>query len=90
MELYSQGQLQEARELQYAVAKADWLAIRYGFVGVKAAMPMFHGEAERAGCEPRRPLTRLPEGGQGEKEIYEGMAEVIALEKALTGSQVTA
>lgn len=90
MELYNQGQLKEARELQYAVAKADWLAIRYGFVGVKAAMPMFHGEAERAGCEPRRPLKRLPEGGKGEKEIYEGMAEVITIEKELTGSQVAA
>lgn len=83
MELFEQGRFKEARELQHELARADWLAIRYGFVGVKSAMPMFHGEAERAACEPRRPLQRLPRGGKAEKEIYEGMAGAMAIEKEL-------
>lgn len=86
MELFGQGRFKEARELQHEVARADWLAIRYGFVGVKAAMPMFHGEAERAACEPRRPLRRLPRGGNADKDIYEGMAGVMAIERELEGA----
>lgn len=90
MELFEQGRLKEVRALQHEVARADWLAIRYGFVGVKSAMPMFHGEAERTACEPRRPLKRLPQGGNAEKDIYEGMAGVMAIEKELEGASKAA
>ncbi|KAB5580043.1 hypothetical protein GE09DRAFT_950581 [Coniochaeta sp. 2T2.1] len=83
MELWEQGRLKEARELQHDVSRADWLAIRYGFVGVKSAMPMFHGEEERAACEPRRPLKRLPRDGQAEKEIAKGMARAMVIERVL-------
>ncbi|KAK1770055.1 aldolase [Phialemonium atrogriseum] len=83
VELFEQGRFAEARELQAEVARADWLAIRYGFVGVKAAMPMFHGEGERASCAPRSPLKRLPRGGKAEEEIREGMAGVMAIEAEL-------
>lgn len=88
VELFEQGRLKEARELQHEVARADWLAIRYGFVGVKSAMPMFHGEPERAACEPRRPLKRLPQGGKAEKEIHEGMAGAITIERELQTASV--
>jgi dihydrodipicolinate synthase/N-acetylneuraminate lyase len=90
MELFEQGRLKEARELQAEVARADWLAIRYGFVGVKAAMPMFHGEAERAACEPRRPLKRLPQGGKAETEIFEGMAGAMVIERQLESTMTAA
>ena len=83
VELFEQGKLVEARELQAEIARADWLAIRYGFVGVKAAMPMFHGDREWDCCAPRSPLKRLPRGGPAEEEIREGMASVMAIEAGL-------
>lgn len=60
MELANKGQLAEARQLQAAVAKADWTAIRTGFVGVKAALGHFEGY----GGAPRRPCM-----GPGAKEV---------------------
>lgn len=87
IELFERGELAEARHLQAEVAKADWLAIRYGFVGVKAAMAMFHGEGESACCAPRSPLKRLPRGGVAEEEIRAGMAGVMAIEAELADSK---
>lgn len=83
-ELFEQGRLQEARELQHEVARADWLAIRYGFVGVKAAMPFFHGLGEASCAEPRLPFKRLEEGSEALREIQQGMAGVLAIEERLT------
>ncbi|KAK4044390.1 hypothetical protein C8A01DRAFT_12258 [Parachaetomium inaequale] len=83
-ELYEQGRLKEARELQHEVAKGDWLAIRYGFVGVKAAMPIFHGPAEASCAVPRLPFKRLEEDGQAVREIREGMARVLEIERKLS------
>jgi 4-hydroxy-2-oxoglutarate aldolase len=83
-ELFAQGRLAEARELQHEVARADWLAIRYGFVGVKVAMPYFHGEGEASCSLPRLPFTDLREkGGQARDEIEAGMASVLAIETQL-------
>ncbi|GAB1310735.1 Dihydrodipicolinate synthase [Madurella fahalii] len=82
-ELFEQGRLQEARELQQEVARADWLAIRYGFVGVKAAMPFFHGPGEVSCTEPRLPFKRLEEGSEAVREIQQGMAGVLAIEQRL-------
>ncbi|KAK4237201.1 hypothetical protein C8A03DRAFT_44926 [Achaetomium macrosporum] len=82
-ELFEEGRLKEARELQHEVAKADWLAIRYGFVGVKAAMPIFHGTAEESCAVPRLPFTRLEEDGQAVREIREGMAGALEIERKL-------
>ncbi|KAK1757899.1 hypothetical protein QBC47DRAFT_296702 [Echria macrotheca] len=82
-ELFDQGRLREARELQHEVARADWLAIRYGFVGVKAAMPYFHGEGERSCAEPRLPFVKLDEKGDAVREIQHGMAGTLAIETAL-------
>ncbi|KAK4116582.1 aldolase [Canariomyces notabilis] len=82
-ELFEQGRLQEARELQLEVARADWLAIRYGFVGVKAAMPFFHGQGEVSCVEPRLPFKRLEEDDEAVREIQRGMAGVLAIEERL-------
>ncbi|SPQ18508.1 78e4a651-753f-45e8-ad04-eba5cc2da1cd [Thermothielavioides terrestris] len=83
-ELFEQGRLAEARALQHEVAKADWLAIRYGFVGVKAAMPIFHGPGEDSCAVPRLPFTRLEEDSQAVKEIRQGMAGALAIEARLS------
>ncbi|KAL2176099.1 uncharacterized protein P884DRAFT_227047 [Thermothelomyces heterothallicus CBS 202.75] len=83
-ELFEQGRVKEARELQHEVAKGDWLAIKYGFVGVKAAMPIFHGPGEESCAVPRLPFTRLEEHGQAVREIREGMAGVLEIERKLT------
>ncbi|KAK3309736.1 uncharacterized protein B0T15DRAFT_389454 [Chaetomium strumarium] len=82
-ELFEEGRIREARELQHKVARADWLAIRYGFVGVKAAMPIFHGPAEESCAVPRLPFTRLEEDGQAVREIREGMAGALEMERRL-------
>jgi len=87
IDLFERGEFAEARHLQAEVAKADWLAIRYGFVGVKAAMAMFHGEEETACCAPRSPLKRLPRGGKAEEEIRAGMAAVMAIEAELASGK---
>ncbi|KAK3694379.1 hypothetical protein B0T22DRAFT_69513 [Podospora appendiculata] len=80
-DLFEQGQLQEAQELQAEVARADWLAIRYGFVGVKAMMPVMYGEGETPCAEPRRPLTQLDAAAL--MEIEQGMARTFVIEKRL-------
>jgi dihydrodipicolinate synthase/N-acetylneuraminate lyase len=82
-ELFEEGRLEEARELQHEVAKGDWLAIRYGFLGVKAAMPIFHGPGETSCAVPRLPFKKLDEDGEGVREIREGMAGVLDIERRL-------
>ncbi|KAK3335818.1 hypothetical protein B0T19DRAFT_19376 [Cercophora scortea] len=79
--MFKDGRLEEARELQAEVAKADWLAIRYGFVGVKAMMPVMYGEDEASCAEPRRPLKQLDVAAL--TEISQGMAGAFALERKL-------
>ncbi len=59
LELFKAGRLDEARALQATVAAADWVAIKYGFIGVKAAMPMFYGEQERGVTVPRKPCRAM-------------------------------
>lgn len=88
-ELFEQGKLAEARDLQHEVARGDWLAIRYGFVGVKAAMPYFHGQGELACVEPRLPFKSLAQDGDAVKEIQQGMAGVLEIEQRLV-AEVTA
>jgi 4-hydroxy-2-oxoglutarate aldolase len=82
-ELFDQGRLAEARELQREVARADWIAIKTGFVGVKAAMPLFYGPAEASCAVPRLPFTRLEEDGKAFGEIRTGMAGLLEVERNL-------
>lgn len=87
-ELWEKGRWNEARELQHEVARADWLAIRYGFVGVKAAVPLFHGPGEEAAAVPRSPFKRLAEDGEPMREIRQGMAGALAIERRLAAEAV--
>ncbi|KAK4224787.1 hypothetical protein QBC38DRAFT_286855 [Podospora fimiseda] len=89
-ELFDQGKFAEAKALQHQVARADWLAIRYGFVGVKAAMPFFWGKGEQAATVPRLPFKALDAGGVSVKEIQDGMASVLRIERKLAASAVAA
>jgi 4-hydroxy-2-oxoglutarate aldolase len=89
-ELWESGRFEEARELQGQVAGADWLAIRYGFPGVKAAMPMFWGEGERGATTMRRPFEAFGEESKEVAEIRAGMAELIDVEEALAKRQSAA
>ncbi|KAM0332017.1 hypothetical protein ACHAQA_002283 [Verticillium albo-atrum] len=77
MELVRTGRLLEARRLQAMVAKCDWVAIKTGFVGVKAAIGHFEGY----GGEPRRPC--MAPSAHELKGIVEGMAELRREEAAL-------
>ncbi|KAK4167104.1 hypothetical protein QBC43DRAFT_342318 [Cladorrhinum sp. PSN259] len=85
-ELFEQAKFAEARALQHQVARADWLAIRYGFVGVKAAMPYFWGEGEQSATEPRLPFKALDQEGVSVKEIQDGMASVLEIERGLAAA----
>ncbi|KAI0020200.1 dihydrodipicolinate synthetase family protein [Xylariomycetidae sp. FL0641] len=76
-ELVQAGKLKEARHLQAIVAKADWIAIQTGFVGVKAALQMFNGY----GGEPRKPCE-MP-SAERMAMIRHGFEEVMALEATL-------
>ncbi|KAF7157077.1 hypothetical protein CNMCM5623_001065 [Aspergillus felis] len=53
MELYQSGKIAEAQTLQAVVARADWLAIKGGFVAVKSALQSYRGY----GALPRRPCV---------------------------------
>lgn len=77
MDLWDQGKLTEARELQAIVARGDWTAIQGGFVSVKTALREYYGY----GGEPRKPCALL----QGEKAQNQvnGFAELVAVERAL-------
>ncbi|KAF7559519.1 hypothetical protein G7046_g4633 [Stylonectria norvegica] len=77
MELADEGKWQEAKQLQAIVAKADWTAIRTGFVGVKAAVGHYAGY----GGEPRRPcVAPTPKELDG---IVLGFDAVMGLEATL-------
>ncbi|PYI03905.1 aldolase [Aspergillus sclerotiicarbonarius CBS 121057] len=67
MELYQAGQVAEAQRLQAVVARADWQAIKGGFVAVKSALQSYRGY----GALPRRPCVMPPK------------AQVMALSDAL-------
>ncbi|KAK2001950.1 dihydrodipicolinate synthetase [Colletotrichum falcatum] len=77
MELWDEGKLAEARELQAVVARGDWTAIQGGFVSVKAALRHYYGY----GGPPRKPCAFL-EGDELTKQV-DGFAELVAAETAL-------
>jgi 4-hydroxy-2-oxoglutarate aldolase len=77
MDLFAQGKLREARDLQAIVAKADWIAIQTGFIGVKAAISHF----DHYGGVPRRPCQE-PESNEMNR-IAAGFEPLYALERQL-------
>jgi len=80
LKLFRQGRFDEARALQATVAEADWVAIRYGFVGVKGGMALFWGKDE-PGLAPRRPCR--PMTAQALREFESGSAGLVEVERAL-------
>ncbi|CAK7199317.1 hypothetical protein SEUCBS139899_001994 [Sporothrix eucalyptigena] len=71
LELFRQGRLEEARKLQAVVAQGDWLAIRYGFVGVKHGLQKFGSiglgsAASLPSSVPRKPCQLLSTEAQAE------------------------
>ncbi|CAM1511814.1 Fc.00g093270.m01.CDS01 [Cosmosporella sp. VM-42] len=76
-ELADEGKWQEARQLQAIVAKADWVAIRTGFVGVKAALGHYAG----IGGVPRSPCKAPPP--KDLTAIVAGFEVVMDLEETL-------
>ncbi|KAK1969309.1 dihydrodipicolinate synthetase [Colletotrichum sublineola] len=77
MELWDEGKVAEARELQAIVARGDWTAIQGGFVSVKAALQEYYNY----GGLPRKPCALL-EGEKLTKQL-DGFAELVAVEKTL-------
>ncbi|KAL2150805.1 hypothetical protein VTH82DRAFT_7368 [Thermothelomyces myriococcoides] len=77
MELFGQGKLAEAQELQEVVAQGDWTAIQGGVVGVKSGLQGWMGYGGYA----RSPLPRpTPEQARKWKE---GFRDLILVEKSL-------
>jgi len=75
MQLWDDGAMAEATELQGILARGDWAAIKGGFVSVKAALQRYHGY----GGLPRLPCAVL-EGKALEAQMVE-FREVMELER---------
>ena len=77
MELYCNGELAQAQELQAIVARGDWVAIKGGFVAIKSALRMYEGY----GGAPRRPCIAPDKVGLG--VLYEQFRDIMELERSL-------
>ncbi|TPX18854.1 uncharacterized protein E0L32_011469 [Thyridium curvatum] len=77
IELYRQGKLREAQEVQDIVAQGDWTAIQGGVVGSKAGLEEWMGYGGYA----RSPLPK-PTAEQS-KKWKQGFRELVLLEKTL-------
>ncbi|KAI9044790.1 dihydrodipicolinate synthase family protein [Aspergillus affinis] len=77
MELYRAGRVEEAQRLQAIVARADWHAIKGGFVAVKSALQSYRGY----GAQPRRPCV-VP-SAEERLALQEAFKEGIELERKL-------
>lgn len=77
IELYNQGKIAEAQEMQEIVAQGDWTAIQGGVVGVKAGLVGWQGY----GGYGRSPLPK-PTAEQARK-WKEGFRDLVMLEKSL-------
>lgn len=77
MELYGCGKAREAQRRQAVVARADWVAIKGGFVAVKSALQLYRGY----GGMPRRPCVQPTE--QALARLKEDFGEGMELEESL-------
>ncbi|CEL08355.1 Putative Dihydrodipicolinate synthetase family protein [Aspergillus calidoustus] len=80
-ELYNDGRVEEAQKVQAVVARADWHAIKGGFVAVKSALQSYRGY----GLQPRRPC--VAPSAEGVAVLKEAFSEGIELERQLEASQ---
>ncbi|EAU38770.1 conserved hypothetical protein [Aspergillus terreus NIH2624] len=79
MDLYRAGKVEEAQRLQAVVARADWHAIKGGYVAVKSALQSYRGY----GALPRRPCVEptAAEAAALKEAFSEGMEMERSLEK---------
>ncbi|KAF4507487.1 hypothetical protein G6O67_003979 [Ophiocordyceps sinensis] len=80
MRLWTTGKADDAVAMQAVVARADWAAIKGGFVSVKAALQRYHGY----GGPPRRPCVLLK--GEALDAQMADFAELVQLERSMQGS----
>lgn len=76
MELYRSGKIAEAQTLQAVVARADWLAIKGGFVAVKSALQSYRGY----GALPRRPC--VPPSAEEASALKNAFQEGMEMERS--------
>ncbi|KAL4872263.1 hypothetical protein BDV12DRAFT_152607 [Aspergillus spectabilis] len=81
IDLYRAGRVEEAQKVQAVVARADWLAIKGGFVAVKSALQSYRGY----GLQPRRPC--VAPSVEGVAALKDSFSEGIELERQLEASQ---
>jgi L-threo-3-deoxy-hexylosonate aldolase len=75
--LYSEGKIQEAIELQKVLSKGDWPLTKAAIAGTKQAIQSYYGY----GGHPRQPLKRLEKAKVS--AIADAIAEVMEVEKSL-------
>lgn len=75
--LYSEGKIQEAIELQKVLSKGDWPLTKAAIAGTKQAIETYYGY----GGYPRKPLKRLEKARVS--AISEAIKEVMDVEKSL-------
>lgn len=76
-DLYAEGKIAEAQQLQAVVARADWAVIMGGVSGTKSAMQAHFGY----GGVARRPLPRLSK--EEDRKYADLVKEAIDIEKTL-------
>lgn len=76
MQLYQQGDVEKAKQMQAVLARADWIAIKGGFVAVKVGLEKFYGY----GGVPRLPCA-MPDKAQ-RMQVEEGFAEMMEHERS--------
>ncbi|KAE8145745.1 hypothetical protein BDV25DRAFT_163933 [Aspergillus avenaceus] len=77
IKLYNEGKVEEAQKAQAVVARADWHAIKGGFVAVKSALQSYRGY----GAQPRRPCVEP--SAEETAALKESFRESMELEKQL-------
>jgi L-threo-3-deoxy-hexylosonate aldolase len=75
--LWNQGKLREAIEMQKVLSKGDWVLTKAAIPGTKSAIESYYGY----GGYPRRPLKRLSD--EQVLQVKEGIREVMELESSL-------
>jgi L-threo-3-deoxy-hexylosonate aldolase len=75
--LWSQGKIAEAYELQKILSDGDWVLTKAAIPGTKQAIQLFYGY----GGYPRRPLRRLADASV--KELEGKLQEIMGVENSL-------
>jgi L-threo-3-deoxy-hexylosonate aldolase len=75
--LWNEGKLKEAFEMQKILSKGDWVLTKAAIPGTKSAIQSYYGY----GGYPRRPLKRL--SNEAAAAVKEGIKEVMELEMSL-------